>query len=426
MVLSLVCLGNVEAADCTPHDIQLSSQSEVDDFQADHGPDCDAITGNLTIAPAVPENGSDIDNLGGLAGIQVIQGGLVIRDIPGLTDISQLESLVSIGGDLEVQNNGALSNCQALNVLLDGYYDGVLEPAPPIPDVGGEVQLGGNTEGCNSVEDIAPTPVMARAMTGSWYSPSYPGVGFMWHAVNDELAVAYYYGFTDKGEFNEEGDRFWLIGVHEGPIDWGHLVTFESYYVSGGEFENLQSSLITEHYFGEINLSVACETSGLTITGTFPGTESPQSYLSGGVRLAPVAGYECYRTDTPTHPTDGLTGSWYDPATSGQGFAVHKVDDETGIIYFYGFDRRGERLWLIGVWDGPVSFGEELTITMNEVSGGRFLFFNADRIVESEWGVLRIRFDNCTTGWAELVGADGYQEFELGLLAASAGLECAD
>ena len=428
VLLSISCVDNVQAVDCTPADIQISSQSDVDNFQSNHGPGCDTVTGDLIIGSVAPaDGGSDIGHLNGLSKLNFIQGGLLVQRNPNLTDVNGLAGLESVGGDFEIRDNETLSDCRSFSAILDFIDDGVEGPAlSATPDVGGEIHLGGNAEGCNSAEEIAPPPSRPFAMTGSWYSPNAPGVGFMWHAVHDELAVAYYYGFTDKEDFTEEGDRFWLVGVHEGPIEWGEDVTFEFSYVTGGNFQNFRAADITEHHWGTMELTswYDCKESSFNITGQFPGDDTPRSYISGVVRLAPVAGYECFRTNYPTHATDGLTGSWFDSDTPGQGFSVHKVDDDTGIIYYYGFDNRGESLWLIGVWDGAVSFGEVMTVQMNEVSGGGFLFFTEDQIVQSEWGILRIRFDHCTAGWAELVGADGFQEFELSLLAGSAGLEC--
>ena len=51
--------GTVWAVDCTPHEIVLSTQAEVNDFQLNHGP-CDRVLGHLTI------EGHDIQNLNGL------------------------------------------------------------------------------------------------------------------------------------------------------------------------------------------------------------------------------------------------------------------------------------------------------------------------------------------------------------------------
>jgi len=139
--------------------------------------------------------------------------------------------------------------------------------------------------------------------------------------------------------------------------------------------------------------------------------------------LEPTAGFAC-NGPYSQQATDGLTGSWYDPRTSGQGFAVHKIDSLTGVVYFYGFDDVGMPLWLIGVWEGPINFGSEISLQMNQVTGGTFEVVEPDQIIETPWGSLRIRFDDCATAWAELSGEDGTHEFDLILLAGSDGIDC--
>lgn len=42
----------------------------------------------------------------------------------------------------------------------------------------------------------------------------------------------------------------------------------------------------------------------------------------------------------------------------------------------------------------------------------------------AEWGNVEIRFDNCTSGYAKLSGADGVQIFNLTKLAMQSGIHC--
>lgn len=49
----------------------------------------------------------------------------------------------------------------------------------------------------------------------------------------------------------------------------------------------------------------------------------------------------------------GVTGSWYDPLLSGQGWVIERLASATGpgdfLFYFYGYEGTGERLWLLGL-----------------------------------------------------------------------------
>ena len=104
-------VGGGGPVDCTPANIALSNQIDVDGFQTNHGP-CDRIVGFLSIG------GGDINNLDGLAGITEIGGGnLNLGDNEFLTSVSGLSNLTSISAYLQVFNNLLLGNLNGLNNL---------------------------------------------------------------------------------------------------------------------------------------------------------------------------------------------------------------------------------------------------------------------------------------------------------------------
>ena len=72
------------AQDCSPDDITLSTQSDVDDFQDNHGP-CDRIVGGLTI------DGEEIGNVDGLSGV-VSMGNLRFLFTSELDNLTGLSS----------------------------------------------------------------------------------------------------------------------------------------------------------------------------------------------------------------------------------------------------------------------------------------------------------------------------------------------
>ena len=136
-----------------------------------------------------------------------------------------------------------------------------------------------------------------------------------------------------------------------------------------------------------------------------------------------MAGTACSGDDS-IHDTDSVTGSWYEPETSGQGFSVHKISEERGVVYFYGFDDKGNNLWLIGVWEDELQFGQEVIIQLDQTSGGSFGPFIPEEVVVDPWGTLKLRIDDCENGVAVMDGLDGRQELDIHLLAGSFGLGC--
>jgi hypothetical protein len=106
------------AQQCNPSSITLSNQDEVDHFQSDHGP-CDTL-GTLTI------NGEDITNLTGLSGLARVDGNLLeISGNPRLENLGGLESLISVAGDLLINDNDVLVNIDGLSSLSQVTIDPV-------------------------------------------------------------------------------------------------------------------------------------------------------------------------------------------------------------------------------------------------------------------------------------------------------------
>ncbi|MEM1190512.1 MAG: thrombospondin type 3 repeat-containing protein [Pseudomonadota bacterium] len=125
-----------QPAECSSANIVLSTQAEVDAFQANYGSGsiCSVVTGGLTI------QGSDITNLDGLGEITIVESSLSILRNDTLTNLDGLSRVSSVGGDVHVRNNAALAN-------LDG--------------LGGIARVGGNV-GISSNETLTNVDGLSR------------------------------------------------------------------------------------------------------------------------------------------------------------------------------------------------------------------------------------------------------------------------
>ncbi len=96
--------------DCSSSGITLTTQQQVDDFQATYGGGgiCDRVSGELAI------RGSDISDIDGLADLTSVVGGLSIRDNAALTDLDGLANLTSVGRILLIYSNAALTDLDGL------------------------------------------------------------------------------------------------------------------------------------------------------------------------------------------------------------------------------------------------------------------------------------------------------------------------
>jgi len=109
-----ICLLASTAAytqDCTPNDIRLTTQAEVDSFDAAHG-HCTNIVGTLWL-----DTGT-FTSLDGLKDITGIGGDLIIQR-SRVSSLSGLSNLENIGGDLEIESQlaGSFSSFSGLSSL---------------------------------------------------------------------------------------------------------------------------------------------------------------------------------------------------------------------------------------------------------------------------------------------------------------------
>jgi hypothetical protein len=105
---SMLWAAQLLATDCFPEDINLSTQQEVDAFQADHGP-CDNVVGQLTIS------GEEITNVDGLSSLTSIGSHFFINSCGALLDVDGLSNLKSVGGAMHFVDNDALVDVNGLS-----------------------------------------------------------------------------------------------------------------------------------------------------------------------------------------------------------------------------------------------------------------------------------------------------------------------
>ncbi len=103
----------LSAQNCTPGNITLTTQTQIDNFQTIFGP-CNTVTGNLVIQ----DNNDGIDNitnLAGLSNVTSIGGYLNIRYNGQLANLDGLENVTFIGNGLYFSYNDQLANLAGLS-----------------------------------------------------------------------------------------------------------------------------------------------------------------------------------------------------------------------------------------------------------------------------------------------------------------------
>ncbi len=104
-----------------------------------------------------------------------------------------------------------------------------------------------------------------------------------------------------------------------------------------------------------------------------------------------------------------MSGSWYDPTRSGEGFAIDFSQNVSGpVATIYWFTHKGGKpYWLIGT--STYNSGQkEITFDLLEVSGTGFgIYFDPDELGSEVIGAISLEFDSCNSGVAAWEMNDG-------------------
>jgi hypothetical protein len=126
----------------------------------------------------------------------------------------------------------------------------------------------------------------------------------------------------------------------------------------------------------------------------------------------------------PIRDPRGLTGAWYDPATSGQGIELQWLAGDQLLMFFYGHHDDGTNFFLVGTHDGRFGYGEPIDVPLVITSGGRFRALDPALVRRAAWGNATLTFDSCAAATARLNGADGEQTLHIVRLALAPDLPC--
>ncbi len=137
MIISLVSFQiTTSSQPCLPEGITFTTQAQIDCFQVNY-PGCTEIEGNVTIS------GSDITNLNGLSVVTSIGGDLYIYYNDALTSLTGLNNINGSSiSNLTISLNFLLSSCAVQSIC-----DYLAAP-------NGTIEIHDNAIGCNSQEEV--------------------------------------------------------------------------------------------------------------------------------------------------------------------------------------------------------------------------------------------------------------------------------
>jgi len=393
--------------------------------------------GEVTVLPGQPGFKLDLDAelKVGDADLSVIPIGGQWLDVPGDAPGGYLryrDDTLSIGFSMPADaNNLNLLNGTAAATLGIAAWDmtGSLTDANPSTVArweegswagyeNNEGRDGANTGGMDSTtrfqitsESLGDPFVIEAGTSSAWYDPARNDEGFMLEILADNIAVMYW--FT----YNLEGAQDWYIA--QGEIRGNRILFPELMQVSGGEFgPGFDRDKVTRQVVGSASfIWSGCDSGAMDWLIDQDGNDRRHGRMNL-TRITRVMGLECGRLMGPPEIPEGqLSGSWYDPTHSGEGYVLEVLINRQVLVYWFSFDQQGNRRWFFGkgeILDGKLVFSEMFTTL-----GG---IFGEERWVEFSVKILSRRMLKLNHGvrwnwnWNVIRGSRGLCRLRRGFL----------
>jgi hypothetical protein len=285
-------------------------------------------------------------------------------------------------------------NTDANPATVPDWVDGVWKRYETTLDTEGD--LGGTDATITfqvTSEQPPPPFLLEPGITAAWYDPKHSGEGFLLEMLANNVAVMYW--FT----YDANGAQDWYVAAGEvrgNRIEFPNLLR-----VSGGEFgPGFDPGKITEEPVGSASFIWSdCDAGDMSYR---IGTQTGRMQL---VRLTRLMGIDCgYPILPPERPEGFLSGSWYDPTHSGEGYNVEVLINGQVVVYWFSYDPEGKRRWFFGL--GEIREGKLVFDDIMTTSGGIFgPDFDPDLVEYKPWGTLELNLD-CTGGTATYTSSE--------------------
>jgi N-acetylneuraminic acid mutarotase len=243
------------------------------------------------------------------------------------------------------------------------------------------------------------TPLWAGpAFSGSWFTASRSGEGFILQVLDDGSALAVWFTYPPPGS---AATQAWIFA--QGGVIEGDRIRFTTVFTTrgprfGAGFDPAQLQRLD---WGTLEFRFQdCNRGEVTFAG-------PPAWGSGTraiERLSTHVELECGGkrrvTGTGARTLEGLrqrSAAWFDPAHAGEGWLIEELPDGRAVVYWFTYDERGEQAWTVGIAERS---GASIAIAENlRPVGTRFgTGFDAAAIRRERWGSISFDFSSCDGG----------------------------
>jgi hypothetical protein len=289
----------------------------------------------------------------------------------------------------------------------------------------------GNDQGGNdstlrfslTADQLGDPLVVEAGTSAAWFDTRRNGEGFVLEILAGGRAVMYWFTYDGAGQ------QDWYVA--EGEIRGNRILFPELLRVAGGKFgPGFDPAQVTRTPVGSASfIWSSCDSGAMSWAIDENDDRDEGSRRQGRMnltRLSRVMGLDCgMQIGAPEVPAGRLSGSWYDPSHSGEGYVLEVLADMRALVYWFSFDAQGARRWFFGTGqiDGDRLVFDELFTTTGGVFGPGF---DPEAVTVAPWGSLELDL-TCSAGTARFTPTEaGFPAGTLALVRLSrlVGLDC--
>ncbi len=259
---------------------------------------------------------------------------------------------------------------------------------------------------------------VVAGISASWFDPAHVGEGWVVEIIDDTRAAVYWFTYD-----TDVPTQAWMLGV--GSVIDNRVVMTEVVIPRGGIFgPDFDPATVQFDPWGSFVLEFeSCATAGMnynsSVGGFGAGSLSP-------VRLSSLGGLDCPGPNSIPDANANISGSWFDPTHSGEGWVLEYLPDNRVVMYWFTYDDAGNQAWFIGVGNanGDVVTFDDVLISSGTSFGASF---DPEAVVLEHWGTVTLTISGCneiTVDYASTDARYGAGQLKAARLVALKGLGC--
>jgi serine protease len=265
---------------------------------------------------------------------------------------------------------------------------------------------------------VAGAPFRASiGQSGTWFEPAKSQQGLLLQYLSaSQMFVAW---FT----YTPDGQQAYFYGV--GTVSGDRVVVNDFLRTRGTRFGNaFRPGDVVNEDWGDLVLTFESCTRGyasfLPSRAGWPAEQLDIEPLTGipGVPCTPGA---AAAEDPAKYLGTSISGTWFDPQRSGEGWVVQAIGNNLAVYYWFTFDPDGNQAWFGGA--ARLVDGSLVLTDAQQPVGGRFgPGFSPSQVTLRPWGAMAMTLTACTSAVFASAGPAGWGEYGSDRLARLTGV----